>query len=590
MNLKYKKNTPFIIVALITIVIYTISYLQSSSQYSLFESNIDFNQIKEKGTLRVITEYNAISYFIYKNQALGFDYEIIQAFAKEHNLKVEFIIAKNTDEQYAFLLEGKGDIIANGLHQTNNADISYTIPYRSVEQVLVQRKTGKYIRKSDSLVIYSEALKNIQQLDKKNIFLTAGSAYYHTIKKMADTLGMSIAIQILGNDRSTEDLINAVSEATIDYTIADKDLAQINQSFLQNLDLSVKIGGEAPLHYAVRKKSIELTITINQWLSKFTQSKQYKQLYEKYFNKEKYTIERFDESQLISNGQISIYDNMIQYYAREIQWDWRLIAALMRQESNFNTHATSWAGAKGLMQLMPRTAKQMGLEGNPYQPDINIKAGSKYLQYLEQFWKHIPDFTQRIKFILASYNAGLGHVQDATRLAKKYGYSDVEWDGNTEYFILYKANPKFYTDKVVRYGYCRGTETFNYVRKIIATYFFYTNTINDSSANYFTLEKKDIIPFNGISGVYNPSAELQPKDARQELFVSRKLFERQQDLVPKNIKENPFEKEQPTLFDKAKQNNKTLFQNAKSLFVKDSTSSPNLIENKDNHINKLQPK
>jgi len=589
-NIDYKRLAPFIVIGIIVILFYYFSFRNSNSTPSILNKPVDLTQIRERGTLRVITEYNSISYFIYKNQTLGFDYEIIKQFAKENNLKVEFVIAKNTNELYTLLEQGKGDIIANGLHKIKNNNISYSIPYRNIEQVLVQRKSGKYQRQQDSSVVYTQAIQHLQQLDQKSIFLTVNSPYYYNIKKAADTLGIAVAINLLGDDRSTEDLINAVSDAAIDYTIADKDLAQINQSFLHNLDVSLVIGSHQDLHYAVRKKSPELHIALNQWLSKFITGKAYKLLNDKYFKQNKNSIELFSEAQLLLDGQISIYDNIIQHYAKTIEWDWRLIAALMYQESKFNTQATSWAGAKGLMQLMPGTARQMGLEGNPYQPDINIKAGSKYLKYLEQFWKHIPDITQRTKFILASYNAGPGHVQDAARLAKKYGYSDTEWDGNTEYFILYKSNPKFYTDKVVKYGYCRGTETFNYVRKIIDKYFYYTKNINDSTNNYLAIQQKDVIPFNGINGVYNPTVELQAKDARQELFVSRKLFEQQQNLVPKNVKENPFDKGNNDLFKHTEKEEKKLFQNSKTLFSRDSISSSNLIENNQNQINQLKPR
>jgi membrane-bound lytic murein transglycosylase F len=589
-NIDYKRLAPFIIIGIIVVLFYYFSFKKSNSTPSILEKPIDLTQIRERGTLRVITEYNSISYFIYKNQTLGFDYEIIRQFAKENNLKVEFVIAKNTNELYTLLEQGKGDIIANGVHKIKNNNISYSIPYRNIEQVLVQRKSGKYQRQQDSTVVYTQAIQHLQQLDQKSIFLTVNSPYYHNIKKAADTLGIAVAINLLGDDRSTEDLINAVSDAAIDYTIADKDLAQINQSFLHNLDVSLVIGSHQDLHYAVRKKSPELHIALNQWLSKFITGKTYKLLNDKYFKQNKNSIELFSEAQLLLDGQISIYDNIIQHYAKTIEWDWRLIAALMYQESKFNTQATSWAGAKGLMQLMPGTARQMGLEGNPYQPDINIKAGSKYLKYLEQFWKHIPDITQRTKFILASYNAGPGHVQDAARLAKKYGYSDTEWDGNTEYFILYKSNPKFYTDKVVKYGYCRGTETFNYVRKIIDKYFYYTKNINDSTNNYLAIQQKDVIPFNGIDGVYNPTVELQAKDARQELFVSRKLFEQQQNLVPKNVKENPFDEGNNDLFKHTEKEDRKLFQKSNTLFSRDSVSSSTLIENNQNQINQLKPR
>jgi hypothetical protein len=242
------------------------------------------------------------------------------------------------------------------------------------------------------------------------------------------------------------------------------------------------------------------------------------------------------------------------------------------------------------MQLMPGTAKQMGLHGNPYRADLNIQSGTKYLKYLEQFWKDIPDFTQKIKFILASYNAGPGHVQDAARLAKKYGYNHTEWDGNVEYFILYKSNPKFYTDKVVKYGYCRGTETFNYVRNIVKKYFYYTNNINDSTNTYFSLQQKDIIPFDGINGIYNPTQELEAKDARHELFVSRKLFEQNQELVPKTIRKNPFEEPASNLFNKFEENKNGLFKKKNTLFERDSSNNNQLIKNNNHNINQLQPR
>ena len=143
---------------------------------------------------------------------------------------------------------------------------------------------------------------------------------------------------------------------------------------------------------------------------------------------------------------------------------------------------------------------------------------------------------------------------------------------------------------MVKYGYCRGTETFNYVRKIIDKYFYYTKNINDSTNNYLAIQQKDVIPFNGIDGVYNPTVELQAKDARQELFVSRKLFEQQQNLVPKNVKENPFDEGNNDLFKHTEKEDRKLFQKSNTLFSRDSVSSSTLIENNQNQINQLKPR
>ncbi|HNG08244.1 MAG TPA: transglycosylase SLT domain-containing protein [Chitinophagales bacterium] len=589
MNIDYKKIGLSLMVIVVIIAFYAISFIKKDKQ-SVAVNNFDLTKIKERGILRVITEYNSISYFIYKDEVAGFDYEIMERFAESIGVRTEYIIAHNHQEMYNFLRQGKGDIIATGLYQTNESGVAYSIPYRKSEQVLVQRKAGKYTRKSDSTTSYYQPIIDIKSLEAKDVFLTLNSPYIEQVKHLADTLGFNVNINLVSDERSIEDLINAVADAEIDYTVADKDLALTNNSFLGNLDLGIQFGKEKDLHYATRKSSKELQIILNEWLSHFIKSKDYKQIANKYFKFDRKIIDQFNETEYLTKGQISLYDNIIQYFAKSINWDWRLVAALMYQESKFDPNATSWAGAKGLMQLMPGTARQMGLHTGLYQPEQNIQAGTKYLQYLEQFWKEVPDFTQRIKFILASYNAGVGHIQDAARLAKKYGYSETEWDGNVEYFILYKSNPRFYNDRVVKYGYARGSETFNYVRNIIKKYFYYTDNINDSTNLDFAPQQKDLIPFNGIDGVYNPSVGLLQERVRKELFVSKKLFEQNQDLVPLNKKNNPFDKAPNELF-KEKGKSKKLFEQKSTLFRKNDTlSNQQLMIKNESKINQLEPR
>lgn len=589
MNIDYKKIGLSLLVIVVIIAFYAISFIKKDKQ-SVAVNNFDLTKIKERGILRVITEYNSISYFIYKDEVAGFDYEIMERFAESIGVRTEYIIAHNHQEMYNFLRQGKGDIIATGLYQTNESGVAYSIPYRKSEQVLVQRKAGKFTRKSDSTTSYYQPIIDIKSLEAKDVFLTLNSPYIEQLKHLADTLGFNVNINLVSDERSIEDLINAVADAEIDYTVADKDLALTNNSFLGNLDLGIQFGKEKDLHYATRKSSKELQIILNEWLSHFIKSKDYKQIANKYFKFDRKIIDQFNETEYLTKGQISLYDNIIQYFAKSINWDWRLVAALMYQESKFDPNATSWAGAKGLMQLMPGTARQMGLHTGLYQPEQNIQAGTKYLQYLEQFWKEVPDFTQRIKFILASYNAGVGHVQDAARLAKKYGYSETEWDGNVEYFILYKSNPRFYNDRVVKYGYARGSETFNYVRNIIKKYFYYTDNINDSTNLDFALQQKDLIPFNGIDGVYNPSVWLLQERVRKELFVSKKLFEQNQELVPLNKKNNPFDKAPNELF-KEKGKSKKLFEQKSTLFRKNDTlSNQQLMIKNESKINQLEPR
>lgn len=503
-------------------------YSRHSTAY--IERHVDLEAIKKRGVLRAITEYNSISYFIYKGQPVGFDHELMKALAKHLGVKLQMVVARSPDDMYALLRQGKGDIIANGLPDPrgHHREFSYTRPYRQIEQVIVQRQPGAYKRPGDSIEIYAPPLRTALDLNRKTIFVGVNSPYYYQLKEMADTLGLELDLRIIGDDRSTEDLIEAVSTAEIDYTIADKDLALVNNSYYENLDVTLAIGKAKDLHYAIRSTSPQLLQAVNDWIGQFSGSGEFSEIFNNYFHSDKRIAQGFDiELAGYQLGTLSRYDAIIQKYAKAMNWDWRLVAALIQQESGFNPLATSWAGARGLMQLMPGTARQMGLPpAQLYNPEWNIRAGTAYLKYLEDTWKDIPDFTQRTKFILASYNAGPGHVQDAARLAKKYGYAGDKWDGAVEYFILYKSNPRFYTDEVVKYGYCRGSETFNYVRRIIGNYFKLEARVTDTTGGpRFALEKTGELPFAGVAGLYNPSTGLIARNARQELFISKKLFE-----------------------------------------------------------------
>lgn len=556
----------------------------------------DWEDIRDRGVLRVILEYNSIGYFIYKGQPLGYEYELIRQFAKDHQLKMEVVLAGVSDNPYTLLNEGKGDIIANG--QFANAKTleqsMLTLPYRDVEQVIVQRQSGKQLLRQDDTTGRSDTLlRSAIDLSDRIVYVADNSIYYHHLKEISDSLGINIDVRILSDDRSTDDIIQAVANYEINYTIANKDVALLNQSYFENLDVSTSIGKPESLHWAVRKNAPLLLGKLNEWIKKNEREPVVTALYNKYFSAEKNIRSGFDESSSLQQGMISHYDALIQQYAQKINWDWRLVAALIHQESKFNPMATSWAGAQGLMQLMPGTAKDLGVYRHEvYNPERNIYGGTKYLKQLEQKWSHISDFTQRIKFILASYNAGIGHVMDAARLAEKYGYSSDKWDGAVEYFILYKSNPRFYNDPVVKYGYCRGQEPFDYVRRIIKKYFEYQSNVNLASAQQtpqaFRLEQVATMDFNGIEGIYNPTQGLIARSARRELFLSHKLFDEENPLIVREKKDNPFEKKNKELFSRQ---DSGLFNGKKKLFQPTNSGPANrLTPKKDIQINKLTPK
>jgi membrane-bound lytic murein transglycosylase F len=171
----------------------------------------------------------------------------------------------------------------------------------------------------------------------------------------------------------------------------------------------------------------------------------------------------------LGGNKLSPYDEEIKREARNLGWDWRLLASVIYQESNFRPNAESWAGAVGLMQLMPATAIEFGAvdRTNPHQ---SLRAGVRYLKYLDKLWsKYVRDPEERVKYVLASYNAGLSHILDARNLAKKYSKDPNRWD-DVESFLRQKSNPKYYRDPVAVAGYCKCEEPVNYVRDILARF------------------------------------------------------------------------------------------------------------------------
>jgi membrane-bound lytic murein transglycosylase F len=217
---------------------------------------------------------------------------------------------------------------------------------------------------------------------------------------------------------------------------------------------------------------------IDKWIAEYRKTSKYAILYNKYFQNRHANRNIHSEYYTLGSGKISQFDDVIRKESERIGWDWRLLASVIYQESRFNPDAVSWAGAFGLMQLMPITAGSYGITLDST-PEEQIRAGASFLKWLDnRFNELITDPDERIKFVLASYNIGLGHIQDARRLAERYESDPNIWFGSVDKWLLKKAEPEYYTDQVVRHGFARGVETYNFVRDIMDRYEHYKNIVN----------------------------------------------------------------------------------------------------------------
>lgn len=433
------------------------------------------DSIRQRGRLIAVTHNNTTGYFIYKGLPMGMHYDMLKALTKELNVELELIVEDDLEKGLELINSGKADILAADLTYTKprTEHIDFTLPIGYNKQVIVQRKKG-YGKKAKKGVF----LKRVLDLDGRKIYVQKGTIFVSELKHVEQITGSTFEI-IEDSSRTQEELVLMVSSGQIDYTACDARVAMANQSFVGNLDYHLALTIDQKLCWAITPQADSLKYITNDWLKTYTKSTRFAVLNRKYF-KTNHSNFYTDKKNLPSRGgQLSPYDKIIKKYALELGWDWRLLASMIYQESRFNPTTVSWAGAQGLMQLMPNTAQRFKLE-QPFDPAKNIAAGVAFLKWIEvQLDDAGMAEEEKIKFMLASYNVGFGHVSDARRLAKKYGKDDNSWSENTDTFMILKANPKYYHDPIVKYGYCRGNEPYNYVRSIINRYEDYKNLVKE---------------------------------------------------------------------------------------------------------------
>ncbi|WP_439182714.1 transglycosylase SLT domain-containing protein [Carboxylicivirga taeanensis] len=437
---------------------------------------MDLDEIIKRGKIRVVTDYNSTNYFVYRGRPLGYQLELLQALSNTLGLKLEIVVSNDVEQNFESLLKGDIDLIATNLTITRDRShqVAFTEPHCVTHQVLVQQKSTGDDKPSKA----TELIRNQIDLGGKTIYVQENSAYVSRLKSLGNEIGDSIHIVEIP-DYEVEQLIALVANGEIPYTVCDENLARINLNFYDNIDIETAVSFPQKIAWAVRPSAKNLKDLVDNWLINFKKTNQYKRIYRKYFINKRSTHLVNANFHSIKGGVVSDYDAIIKEESAKYNWDWRLIAALIYQESRFLPEVESWAGAVGLMQLMPQTAESFGVE-EITSPKDNIQGGLKFLIWLDKrFADKISDPKERLKFVLAAYNVGPGHVEDAMRLAEKNNKNPYIWEDNVDYYLLNKSKPSFYNDPVVKYGYCRGEEPFHYVSDILERYTHYKNVLAD---------------------------------------------------------------------------------------------------------------
>lgn len=442
-------------------------------------AQLDLAEIKKRGYITAIMDNSSTGLFLYKGRPMGYEYELLSIFADSIGVELRFDITPDIEEAFQKLNRGEGDIMAYNLTVTKERRkrIAFTDYHNIVRQVLIQRKPDNW-RKMQLHIIEQSLIRTPLELIDKEIHVRKSSAYVSRLQNLADEIGGDIHIKEQEADVETETIIKMVANGNIDYSVADEDIALVNARYYPILDIKTPVSLPQQTAWGVRKSSDSLRLTLNYWIHEMKKKNEYYAIYDKYFRSTLKSKTRLKSDYFSMEGKhISPYDSLIKNAADEIGWDWKLLAAQVSRESKFDPNAESWAGAVGLMQLLPLTGKDYGVS-DLTDPEENMEAGRQHLQWLQGLWKNkVPDSLERKKFILASYNVGQGHVQDAVRLARKYGKDTTLWEGNVEDFLLLKSKAKYYEDDVVKFGYCRCSEPVEYVEEIFKLYNQYTQLV-----------------------------------------------------------------------------------------------------------------
>ncbi len=416
----------------------------------------DLGDVKKHRVLRVLTRNNAVSYFLLRGEAAGFDHDLMKRFADGLDVRLQMVVPPSHGDLVPWLLQGKGDVIAASytVSAERGKQVAFSVPYLEVQELLVQRAS-------------EPPLRALSDLRGRRIRVRPGSSYLATLERLR-AKGAPITVELARSDEETEQLIAGVAAGEVDLTVADSHIFQAERVWRTDVLASFPLepGEKKQLAFAVRPNDRELKAALDRFVRQTYKGLEYNISWRRYFEDGKVAAEVRAQDAGVLQG-LSSYDRLFRKYAELYNFDWRLLAAQAYQESRFDPEARSLAGAVGLFQVLPRTARELGFQKLDTAED-SAHAGIKHLARLAERLETTLPLQQRMRFALAAYNAGWGHLADARQLARAKALDPDKWFKNVERAMLMLQQPAYYAH--ARHGYVRGTEPVRYVSEIQTRY------------------------------------------------------------------------------------------------------------------------
>ena len=412
------------------------------------------DEIRQSKKLKVVLLNSPSTYYIGASGEQGFEYELLKAYAEYLEVDLDITVANTVKEAVELSKNEQFHIISASIAKTKAREKQFYFGpsyFEVQEQLICSRKmigTGKFPR-------------DVEQLAGLRVMVGDETSYSETIRKFQKD-GYDINATFT-SEHSTEELLEMVSKNEIDCTIADSNIYLLNLRYFPEMALAFNISGREQLAWVLKRDAQDLRANMYAWFNNFSQSGKIAQLKDHYYSNaihfDYYNTKVFYKR---IETRLPKYKKYFMLAGEQYDIPWKVLAALSYQESHWNPKAQSFTGVKGLMMLTLDTAKMLGVK-NRLDPQESIMGGTRHLNQMLKFVPEGVEGENRLKFALAAYNIGMGHIHDAQSLAEKMGYDKNIWSDLKKVLPLL-AQKKYY--KTLKFGYARGSEPIKYVEAI----------------------------------------------------------------------------------------------------------------------------
>jgi len=411
-------------------------------------------KIKKNKELHVVLLNAPSTYYIGSEGAQGFEYDLLKAYAEHLGVKLKITPAHTVKEALQLSKRKDIHITSAALAKTESRQKKYHFGpsyFEVQEQVICNR----------GMLGSSKFPRDVEDLEGLSIMVGEDTSYSETLQKLTED-GFDINYTTT-SEYSTEELLEMVAAHDIDCTVADSNIYSLNLKFFPEISLAFSISGREQLAWLLPKDAKELEADMYTWLNDFNQKGKMTQLKDHYYSYvlffDYYNTKMFYKR---IESRLPKYKKYFQETAKRFEIPWTLLASLSYQESHWNPKAKSFTGVRGLMMLTKRTAKILGVK-NRLDPKESIIGGTRHLKQMIKFVPKGVEGEDRLKFALAAYNIGMGHIHDAQKLATKLGLNPNVWR-DLKIVLPLLSQKRYY--KVLKYGYARGSEPVKYVEAI----------------------------------------------------------------------------------------------------------------------------